>query len=350
MDAILNKSKLSYQDFLQVLSAPGPYLFKIVQRSRELTLQRFGRTIQFYVPLYLSNECDNACVYCGFNKKRLIDRKTLTPSEIEDNCRNLKQKGFDQILLLTGESLKTAGVSYLLQAVSIAKKYFSFVGLEVFPMTEEDYGKMVAAGADGLTLYQETYHRETYKNMHPEGSKQSYEWRFKSVERALKAGFRKVGMGVLLGLYDWRFDVPRLAQHAINLQKKYWRSEFTFSFPRLNPLHIISNVPHPVSDRDLLQIICSMRLFFPEAGLVLSTRERSGLRDELLGAGITQISAGSRTSPGAYALLEKSGEQFAVSDTRELGEMLARVIEKGYDPVIKDWELDFAGVKSCRSS
>jgi 2-iminoacetate synthase len=345
ISSILNKEKIAYPDFLQLLFAPSDYLSSIIRRAQQITFKRFGRTMQFYVPLYLSNECDNACVYCGFNKNRTIERKTLSREEIEKNCCYLKDTGFDNLLLLTGESPGTAGVSYLEEAVSIAKKYFSFVGLEVFPMSEEDYKKMVSAGADGLTLYQETYHPMTYKKMHPEGTKKNFEWRFTAIERALQAGFRKVGMGVLLGLHDWRFDIPQLAFHAMHLQKKYWRNEFAFSFPRMNPDHILSAVPHPVSDKELVQIICSLRHLFPEAGMTLSTREKPQLRDHLIELGITQISAGSKTSPGAYSLEEKSGEQFAVSDSRDLREMMKKIRNSGYDQVIKDWALDFNGIR-----
>jgi 2-iminoacetate synthase len=342
---ILHQQPLSFLNFLSLLMPENASRIKpMAIRAQQLTIQRFGKTIQFFVPLYLSNECKSVCVYCGFSNHRAIKRATLDYTQIEKNFEALKGEGFDHVLLLTGEDRHSSGVSYLVDAIQCAKKYFSFVGIEVFPMSVEDYARMAQAGADHVVIYQETYHPETYSKMHLAGEKKNYHWRLDAPERALEAGFRKVGLGTLLGLHsNWRFEVIALAKHLDHLRKKFWRGEFTLSFPRINPESILSKVPYPVSEKELIWILSALRLYFPEVGFVLSTRESQELRDHLIDLCITQMSAGSKTNPGGYTG-EDSTEQFAIKDERSLSEMIRVVSQKGYDPIIKDWAPEFSSL------
>ncbi|OHD70763.1 MAG: thiamine biosynthesis protein ThiH [Spirochaetes bacterium RBG_16_49_21] len=341
-DAI-NNEKISYRDLLVLLSDKArEALPQLAGRARELTIRRHGKIINFYVPVYLSNECVNNCLYCGFNSSRSIDRTTLDVREIKIEFRSIKKIGFDNVLLLTGEFPKTAGVEYIRQAVGLAKKYFTFVGLEIYPLSVKDYSLLVGEGADGLTVYQETYDYDTYTKMHGAGPKKDYRFRLETPERAAAAGFRKIGLGALLGLSDWKIETAMLALHLEYLQKKYWKTEFSLGFPRLIPPAADFATPHPATDRDLIHMMCALRLFSPEAGFLLSTREKPSLRDNLIDLCVTQISAGSKTSPGGYGARD-SGEQFHVFDSRSLAEMVKVVKQKGYDPVIKDWDKNFCG-------
>ncbi len=342
---ILHQQPLSFLNFLYLLRQENALRIKLIAaHAQQLTVQRFGKTIQFFIPLYLSNECQSLCVYCGFSNHRKIKRTTLNDVQIEKNFEALKREGFDHVLLLTGEDRLSSGVAYLVDAIRRAKKHFSFVGIEVFPMSVEDYARMVQAGADNVVIYQETYHAETYSKMHLAGEKKDFQGRLDAPERALEAGFRKVGLGALLGLHtDWRFEVVALAKHLDYLRRKFWRSEFTLSFPRINPESILSKVPHPVSDQELIWILSSLRLYFPEVGFVLSTRENPELRDRLIELCLTQISAGSKTNPGGYTG-EDSSEQFSIRDERSFSEMIQVVSKKGYDPILKDWAPEFSGI------
>ena len=344
--AILNKESLSLNDFFRLLSPEAEkHLKPMAEKARLLTQQHFGKTMQFYVPLYLSNECSNSCLYCGFQRNADIDRKTLNLEEIEGEIKYLREIGFQNILLLTGEAPKTAGVDYIVEAIKIARKYFTYISLEIFSATEEDYKKFIAAGASGLTIYQETYHYPTYITLHPQGLKKNFEWRISTADRALKAGFRKIGLGSLLGLYEWRYEAAFLGVHANYLMKQFWKSEISISFPRLRDMGKNFATDYKVKDINLLQMILSLRLFLPWIGLVLSTRETPALRDHLLETGITQMSAESKTTPGGYKDETSSGEQFSVADQRSLKELMLTLQQKGFDPVLKDWVEDFQGIK-----
>jgi len=343
---ILNKQKQFLKDLEILLSDKAQlYLDELALRSKEITVQRFGKIINLYAPVYLSNECENECLYCGFNKNIEQGRKTLTFEEAKKEFSFLKNTGLTSVLILTGESSDKVGIEYLVQVIRIAREYFPNVSLEIYPTTEENYRKLVEAGATGLTIYQETYHELTYKEVHPRGKKSNYKWRLEAPERALKAGFRKIGLGVLLGLYDWRKDIISLAEHIKFLEKKYWRAEFLISFPRLRYYPDAFNVPNPVSDREFVQIIFALRLCFPDLGFVLSTREPAELRDNLIGYGITQMSAGSKTNPGGYMNNCMSGEQFSTSDKRNIKTVIQSIFNKNFDPVLKDWDDKFEGVK-----
>ncbi|MEI7943085.1 MAG: 2-iminoacetate synthase ThiH, partial [Candidatus Riflemargulisbacteria bacterium] len=295
----------------------------------------FGNTIQLYIPLYLSNECCNSCKYCGFNKDQQINRQTLSLEEATNQLLILKQKGFDNILLLTGENKSVAGVDYLVPIIKQAQKLFSYVAIEIFPCSIEDYAQLIHAGVSGLTIYQETYNKIIYSQMHPAGPKRDFDFRYKSPERALEAGMRKVGLGFLLGLSDWKTEALALAEQLNTLMKKYWKSDFTVSFPRIHasPENLAFT---PVSDRDFVQMILAFRVTFPKVGIILSTRESPEIRDNLLGLGVTQISAESKTNPGGYSD-NNSDEQFQVSDHRSIEEIIKIIQIKGFDPVIKDW-------------
>lgn len=343
--ALLSGEKVDFNGLTPLFSpAAADHLIPIATKARRLTIKRFGRIINFYEPIYLSNECYNYCIYCGFNGGIDMSRTTLTDAQIEQEYEQIKALGFDSVLLLTGYAPQTATIEYISRAVRTAKKHFTFVGLEIYPMDVDGYAALVDAGADGLTIYQEAYHKPTYKEMHLQGKKKDYQWRLNAPERAAKAGFRKIGMGTLLGLYDWRYEAAMLALHIDYLQKKYWKVEYTIGFPRINPPNTGFNIPYPVADKDLVQLMCALRLFLPDVGFVLSTREAPAFRDKLIELCITQISAGSKTNPGGYTD-DTSNEQFSVSDSRDINEMISVVKNKGYDPVLKDWESSFIGVR-----
>jgi 2-iminoacetate synthase len=310
-------------------------LMHLANKSKLLTKQYFGNTIQLYIPLYLSNECSNGCLYCGFNKDNSLFRETLSLDKVIQEMHIIKKRGFDNILLLTGEQKETAGVEYLIPIIKEAKKKFSFIGLEIFPCSKEEYVKLINAGASGVTIYQETYNKKKYNDMHLFGPKKDYHFRYEAPERALKAGIRKIGLGCLLGLHDWREDILSLANHLSILMKKYWRAEFSISFPRIH------NTPNniklsPVTERNLIQIIIAFRLSFPQVGLILSTRENPIIRDICINLGINQISAESKTNPGGYSC-NNNNEQFQIQDNRPLNEIITVLQQNHLEPIFKDW-------------
>lgn len=310
-------------------------LSDLATKAKQLTKQHFGNTIQLYIPLYLSNECCNSCLYCGFNKNQNINRQTLSLEEASKQLQIIKQKGFDSILLLTGEHKAVAGVDYLVPIIKQAQKMFSYVAIEIFPCTSEEYVNLILAGVSGLTIYQETYNKIIYSQMHPMGPKKDFDFRYNAPERALEAGMRKVGLGFLLGLSAWRIEAVALAEQLHYLMKKYWKADFTVSFPRIHASPE-SLAISPVSDRDFVQMILAFRVTFPKVGIILSTRESPEIRDNLLGLGITQISAESKTNPGGYSD-NTSDEQFQVNDHRSLEEIITMIQQKGFEPIIKDW-------------
>ncbi|MBN1410731.1 MAG: 2-iminoacetate synthase ThiH [Spirochaetales bacterium] len=346
INGILAGEDVSFQDFLHLLSEGGiNRLPEMAAAAQKATLQRFGRTISFYAPIYISNECSNICLYCGFNATRSFPRTTLSPEQIESELVLLKETGMDSVLLLTGESANAAPVEYIAEAVKLAKRYYTFVGLEIYPLDVDGYKKMLDAGADGLTIYQETYDRKAYEYFHRKGKKRDYNWRIETPERAFQAGFRKVGIGVLLGLSDYRRETVHLAAHADYLYKRYWRGEIAFSFPRIRPFNTDFDIPYPVSDKMLIHMMCALRLYLKDAAFLLSTRETPELRDKLIGLCVTQMSAGSKTNPGGYGSDNDSEEQFSISDSRNLDKMIEVVSARGYEPVIKDWDRDFKSIK-----
>ncbi len=340
IDHALQQQRLSIDDFSRLISPniTDSQLETMAERAHKITSQRFGRIILLYAPLYLSNECFNGCKYCGFSADNHFSRKTLTHEEIEREAIILRKQGFRHMLLLTGEAPKVAGIDYLEGAVKIIKKYCGSVSIEVFPMDTDGYRRMVDAGVDGLTLYQETYDAELYRTLHPYGPKRDFNYRLDAPERAGLAGLRKIGIGSLLGLGESLTDVFYSGLHALYLARKFWRSQVTLSFPRLCPADGGFQPNSIVNDRQLTQFICALRLLIPDAGLLLSTRESAELRDNLLPLGITQMSAGSCTAPGGYGEENQDAEQFSISDERTPAEVEELLKSKGYEAVWKDWD------------
>jgi 2-iminoacetate synthase len=290
----------------------------------------------------LCNECDNSCAYCGFSRQLKEKRVCLTPQEVEEESEVLYAKGFRHILLVSGEKRDKVSIPYLKEVIIRLHQKFESISLEIFPLEEKEYCQMVLAGADGLTLYQEVYNLTAYQRFHPSGPKSDYEARLLTPERAARAGFYRINIGVLLGLSAWLEEAALLGLHAAHLKKSFWRSQIAVSFPRLKSSAADFKPPYPVVDRQLVQMICALRIFQPSLGLVLSTREDQSLRDNLIHLGITQMSAESKTSPGGYSRETPAEEQFKVSDLRRVDEVTAAIHTKGYDPVFKDWDRGYS--------
>jgi len=343
----LAKARLDLSDFCALLSpAAAPFLTQMASQAQQLTRQRFGHTVQFYIPLYLSNLCANDCSYCGFSMSNAIKRRTLTLEEVERECQAIKAQGFGTVLLVAGEHEKKVGLDYFKQILPLVKRYFSYVLLEVQPMSTSDYTELRQCGVDGVLVYQETYDRPCYAKHHLRGKKNDFDWRLATPERLGQAAVDKIGLGVLLGLADWRLDSLLAAQHLRYLQQHYWRSRYSLSFPRLRPCagglanQVLEQqlAQQLITDRQLVQLICAWRLFDPELELSLSTRESALFRDRVVPLAITSISAGSRTSPGAYAVDSQSLEQFSTDDQRSAKDVAMSMQQAGLQPVWKDWE------------
>jgi 2-iminoacetate synthase len=337
-----------------VSPAAEDYLEQMAQLAHQLTIQRFGRTIRLYAPLYLSNYCTNSCRYCGFNRQHKFDRTRLTIDRALEDAEVIASEGFRDILLVSSEDRKFITVDYLAElAGKLRSRFirhtcggFSSISMEVYQMSQTEYAALFKAGIEGVTLYQETYDRNSYRNYHPGGSKSDYDDRLNTPDRIAAAGMRQIGLGVLLGLTDWRTETLALAEHAHYLIKRYWQSYVSFSFPRLRPAHEVegSQFGHLLSDKNLVQMITALRLCFADLGLVLSTREGAGLRDRLINLGITKMSAGSKTNPGGYSGRSRAVEQFEIDDNRSPAEVAAIIKQAGFEPVWKDWDSAFIGV------
>ena len=327
------------EDFKALISpAAMPFLEEMAKKSNELTLQRFGKVMHMYIPLYLSNECQNICTYCGFSLDVDIARKTLTDAEIHAEARIVKDKGFDHLLLVTGEANKTVGLPYFRNAISLLKPYFSQISMEVQPLEENEYKTLVDDGLYAVLVYQETYHKADYKLHHPKGKKSNFNYRLDTPDRLGRAGVHKIGLGVLFGLEDWRTDTFFCATHLNYLEKTYWKTKYAISFPRLRPCAGGVDLKSVMSDRDLVQLICAYRLFNQEVELSMSTRESAVFRDHIIHLGITSISSDSKTDPGGYATPNESLEQFEIDDTRSTDEFTEVMKAAGYEPVFKDWD------------
>jgi 2-iminoacetate synthase len=327
-------------DLAALLSpAAGTRLEEIAQAAHRLTVRRFGKTIHMYAPIYLSNECLTTCTYCGFAKDLEIVRRTLTIAEAVREAEALTVHGFRHLLLLTGEHQKITGVDYLEQALRALSRVVPQLSIEVQVWSEDEYRRLVAAGCDGVVIYQETYDRAAYSDYHVAGRKRDYDWRLEGPERAGRAGVRRLGVGALLGLHaPWREETIATAAHARFLTRRFWRSEITVSVPRIRP-SASGYVPRAdVSDRELAQTICALRLFLPDAGIVMSSREAAGFRDALVPLGVTHTSAGSHTEPGGYTEPGEAEGQFEVNDTRSPEQVAAALSGIGYDVVWKDWD------------
>ncbi len=366
VEASLARPRRTLADFAALVSPAGSeshYLEEMARRAHELTAKYFGRVIRFFAPLYLSNECINVCSYCGFSRDNPILRVTLTPEQVMAEARFLWEQGFRHILLVAGEHPHFVSKNYLHECVTVLHRDWPSISLEVGPLETDEYKPIVQAGAEGLVVYQETYDRATYRALHRSGPKTDFDWRLETPERAYAAGFKRLGIGALLGLTPWRGDAVALAAHAEYLLKMCWKSQLTISVPRLRPAAGEFEPPIHVGDRELVQLVCALRLTFPEVGIVLSTREPAKLRDGLVPLGVTMMSAGSHTEPGGYTgqgkealhvtrggrivqpalpVIESEGEhatvQFEIADNRSPAEVAARLEDLGYEPVWKDWE------------
>ncbi len=330
--------------------AAARVLEPLAQRAHQLTLQRFGRTMQLYAPLYVSNYCCNRCLYCGFNATHKIDRMRLTIDEAVAEAKLIAAEGFTDLLLVSGDDPAHISVDYLCQLCERLRPMFSTLSIEIFSLAKEEYARLFAAGVDGMTLYQETFDARLYPSFHPAGPKADYERRLQSVEDAAAAGMRQIGVGALLGINHWRYEALCTALQAHVVMKNFWRSRISVSFPRMRPAaEVVPAWLRPVSDTDLTQMIVACRLLFPDAGLNLSTRESAAMREHLLPLGITRISAGSKTNPGGYGKEEAGEEQFAVADDRPPQQIAQMLCARGYDPVWKDWDGAFLGEQpACR--
>lgn len=334
----LTKTALQPSDFLALLSPKASLVLEeMAQAAHRLTLHHFGRTIVLYTPLYLSNYCINRCVYCGFNATHDIQRRKLTLPEVEMEAQAISQTGLQHLLILTGESRQHSPVSYVKECVAVLRKYFSSISIEVYPLHTEEYAELIAAGVDGLTIYQEVYDEKTYGRLHPGGPKRDYRFRLEAPERAGQARIRTINIGALLGLGQWRSEIFLAGMHLAYLQQKFPEIEISISFPRMRPQFGDYRPEFPVSDRDLVQSILALRLFMPRAGITISTRERAELRDNLIQLGVTKMSAGSSTAIGGHTDAKDGVGQFEISDKRSVDEMRKAIANLGYKPVLKDW-------------
>lgn len=345
VETALHREERSLLDLAALLSpCAQAFLEPMAHEARRITRRQFGRVINLYAPLYLSNACAADCLYCGFAAQsgRRQRRITLNAGAIRAECRALAEHGFRSVLLLTGEAPHVTPLSYIGEAVAIAHDYFPSVSIEMFAMDREAYGDLCGRGLDGVTLYMETYHRPTYARVHPAGVKSDYAYRLGALERAGQAGARRLNLGALLGLFDCRVEAFWMALHARHLQKACWRSTVALSFPRLRNTPPRFEIPAPVGDADLVQLILALRLCLPECGFTLSTRESAEFRDALFPLGVTMMSAGSSTRPGGYATCgDETLEQFAVQDSRSPEAVAAAIRAAGYDPVWKDFDNAF---------
>ncbi len=367
--AIIEHGPRSLSEFATLLSpAAGEQLEFLCRRSQAVTRQRFGRVIRLFAPLYVSNECINNCSYCGFSRDNAILRVTLSLDDVRKEARELTAQGFRNILLVAGEHPKFVSNGYLADCTRVLAETIPSISLEVGPMETKEYVPIVQAGAEGLVVYQETYDRELYGRMHTAGPKRNFDWRLECPERAYAAGFRRLGIGALYGIADWRIEALSLAAHASYLLRHCWKAMLTLSLPRLRPCAGEFQPLTHLADRELVQLIAALRLYLPDAGLVLSTRESAALRDGIFPLGITHASAGSHTEPGGYtgagnenihqtvrgrivelasdnpALTRTEGRatnatgQFEIADNRTPAEIADLLRRLGYEPVWKDWE------------
>ncbi|MDB6146745.1 MAG: thiH [Spartobacteria bacterium] len=363
----LKKSPLlrRFEDF--IAPATDAAFAAMAQESRILTRRNFGRTMRLFAPLYLSNECINNCRYCGFSRDNPILRVTLTAEEVGAEAEHLARAGFRQVLLVAGEHPKFVSRDYLSDCVRLLSPSFSSIAIEVGPMTKDDYVPIVEAGADGLVVYQETYDRAVYAKLHTSGPKRDFDWRLDCAERGYQAGFRRLGIGALFGLSSWQTEAVALAAHLEYLLRHCWQAHISVSLPRIRPAAGGFHPPVSMSDRELAQLVCALRITFPQVGIVLSTRERASLRDALIHLGVTSMSAGSHTEPGGYTRRGsqnihrtvrgkivapdfQDGEdklatgQFEISDERSPAEVASLLRRGGLEPVWKDWDQALASV------
>ncbi|WGE36544.1 2-iminoacetate synthase ThiH [Actinobacillus genomosp. 1] len=337
----LQTSNRDLNDFMALISpAAEAYLEPMAQLAQQLTRQRFGNTVGFYLPLYLSNMCTNDCTYCGFSMSNRIKRKILDEQEILNEIKAIKSMGYEHLLLVTGEHETKVGMAYFREKLKLIRPHFSALLMEVQPLQSEEYAELKTLGLDGVLVYQETYNAAEYAKHHLRGQKQDFIYRLDSQDRLGQAGIDKIGLGALIGLSnDWRTDIYFVGEHLNYLQNKYWQSRYSISFPRLRPCVGGLQPASQMSDKQLLQIICAFRICFPEVELSLSTRESANFRNNVIPIAINTISAGSKTQPGGYAEEDdKHLEQFSPDDERPPHIIAAELVKRGLQPVWKDWE------------
>lgn len=338
----LARERLNPLDFLTLLSpkaGEGQYLEAMAEKAQRLTVQHFGRTIQLFIPLYISNHCTNQCAYCGFNRKNVIHRNRLSLPEIETEARAIAATGMQHVLFLTGESLAHTPMDYLIAAAECLKGHFASVSIEIFPMETADYRRLREAGVDGMTLFQETYDEDVYAQVHLAGRKTDFRYRLDAPERGAAAGFRLVNIGALLGLAEPRREIFFTGMHGRYLEDNFLDTEVSISLPRFNAAEGSFQPDYLVDDQVFVQFMLALRLFSPRAGITISTRESARLRDRLLFLGATRFSAGSSTGVGGYAESQApQSPQFEITDNRSVAEVAAAIIAHGYQPVFKDWD------------
>ena len=343
VEAALHKEYLDVEDFKALISpAAQPYLEVMARLSQQYTLQRFGKTISMFVPLYITNSCTNFCIYCGFNHNNPMSRIILTEEEIVNEYKAIKKLApFENLLLVTGENPAKAGVPYIERALQLAKPYFSNLQIEVMPLKAEEYERLTHSGLNGVICFQETYNKANYNIYHPKGMKSKFDWRVNAFDRMGQAGVHKIGMGVLIGLEDWGTDITMMAYHLRYLQKHYWKTKYSVNFPRMRPSegHFQPNVV--MSDRELAQVTFAMRIFDHDVDISYSTRESAQFRNNMATLGVTTMSAESKTEPGGYFTYPQSLEQFHVSDERTAVQVERDLKALGREPVWKDWDESF---------
>ncbi|MCI5140802.1 MAG: 2-iminoacetate synthase ThiH [Candidatus Electrothrix sp. ATG1] len=338
----LQRDELGQRDLLNLLSLTAQdFLEEMAQKARQVTRQYFGNIVSLYAPLYISDHCSNLCTYCGFNAGVDFPRTKLSLEEIEREAAAIAATGIRHILILTGEAPAQTPMSYLEEAVKIMKKHFSSIALEIFPMDVEEYQVLCKAGADSLTVYQEVYDRDIYKEVHPKGRKADYEYRLMTPERRARAGFRALNIGTLFGLGEPRKEACMAALHAQYLEREFPDVEVSLSLPRMTKAKGIIEPKNILTDIDFVQFMLAWRLFMPRLGITISTRESAEFRDRLIHLGATRFSSGSKTGVGEYALKdhEDATVQFEVTDDRSVDEVAEMIRESGYQPIFKDWEL-----------
>lgn len=337
----LAKESLDIEDFAALLSpAAEPFIEEMAQKAKKETAKHFGNSVYMFTPIYISNYCENYCIYCGFNCHNRIHRMKLNTDEIEKEMSAIAKTGLEEILILTGESRAKSDVSYIGEACKIARKYFKMVGIEVYPMNSDEYAYLQKCGADYVTVFQETYDSDKYETLHLAGHKRIFPYRFNAQERALKGGMRGVAFAALLGLADFRKDAFATGLHAYYIQRKYPYAEISFSCPRLRPIVNDATInPKDVHEKQLLQIMCAYRLFMPFAGMTISTRERAEFRNHVIGMTATKISAGVSTGIGSHSdeVEEQGDDQFEIADNRNVDQVFAAIKEQGLQPVMNDY-------------
>ncbi len=336
--AMSKRGPLGVEDFAALISEPARihYLKDMATMSMQLTRRRFGRTVNMYLPLYLTNLCTNKCTYCGFSANNKFRRVVLTMDQIREECEAIREMGYENILLVTGENDRRGGMDYFRQVLPIVKEYAAYLQMEVQPLETEEYAELKTLGLDAVSVYQETYHPECYKKNHLAGKKADMRYRMETQDRLGQAGIDKIGIGALIGLYDWKVDLCAVALHILYMREHYYKSRLSVSFPRLRPATGGFEPDFPMNDAKLVQLICAWRIFDPELDLAISTRESAQMRDMIIPLGITAVSAGSSVEPGGYAHRGNNLAQWVINDDRSVDDVVNALHMNGLEAVFHD--------------